>query len=75
MAEAQNYIGGAWMAVSSGGTIDLLSPSDSRVFSRIADGNADDIERAVCAARASFSGEWRATALVDRGVYCQGLAR
>ena len=67
MADAQNYIGGAWMAASSGGTIDVLSPSDGRVFSRIADGNAVDIDRAVRAARASFSGEWGATAPVDRG--------
>ncbi|TDE41147.1 aldehyde dehydrogenase family protein [Antarcticimicrobium sediminis] len=67
MTNAEIYIGGEWMAPSSGGTIDVLSPSDGQVFANIADGNADDIDRAVRAARASLSGEWGAVVPAERG--------
>jgi len=67
MTDAQIFIGGEWQAPSSGGAIDVLSPSDGQVYSRIADGNAEDIDCAVRAARASLSAEWGATAPADRG--------
>ena len=67
MPDAQIYINGEWIAPASGAVIDVLSPSDGQVFSRIADGGVEDIDRAVRAARASLSGKWGTTVPADRG--------
>ena len=48
-----HFIGNRRVAGSSGDTIPVLDPSDGQVFAHIARGNADDIRRAVAAARAA----------------------
>lgn len=64
---AKIYINGEWVVPNSGNTIDVISPSNGQVFTHIADGNAEDIDRAVKAARASLSGEWGSTVPAERG--------
>jgi aldehyde dehydrogenase (NAD+) len=45
------FIDGKWAPSVSGEKIDVLDPADRNVIARIARGNADDIDRAVQAAR------------------------
>jgi len=49
-----HLIGGRKTAASDGGTMDVLSPIDGQVLTRIARGTAADMEAAIAAARAAF---------------------
>jgi acyl-CoA reductase-like NAD-dependent aldehyde dehydrogenase len=54
------FIGGRWVDAASGKTFDTLDPSTGEVLAKVAEGDAQDIDRAVAAARKSFdSGVWR----------------
>lgn len=64
---AKIYINGKWADSASTKTIDVVSPSDGQVYSKIADGRAEDIDLAVKAARASLSAEWGKTVPMKRG--------
>ncbi len=50
-----HFIGGEWVAPSSGEYFDNISPVDGKVFSRAARGNKEDIERALDAAHKAFA--------------------
>jgi aldehyde dehydrogenase (NAD+) len=52
---------------ASGGTIPVVNPSDGRVFAEIGRGTADDVDRAVRAARAAADGAWGRTTATERG--------
>lgn len=55
----QIYIDGAYVASASGEMFDVIAPSDRSVFHRVPAGNAEDIDRAVKAARRAFDeGPW-----------------
>ena len=55
----QAFIDGRYVDAASGKTFDCISPIDGRSLGRVADCEADDIERAVLASRRSFdSGAW-----------------
>ena len=55
----QAFIGGDFVAAASGQTFDCVSPLDGRVLTQVASGDAEDIDRAVKAARAAFEdGRW-----------------
>ncbi len=60
-----HYIGGRWVAPSSGEYFDNISPIDGKVFTQAARGNAADIELAVTAAWQAFPG-WSKTAAAKR---------
>ncbi|ULQ52362.1 aldehyde dehydrogenase family protein [Flavihumibacter fluvii] len=49
-----HYIGGRWVAPSSGQYFDNISPIDGKVFTQAARGNAADIDKALDAAWAAF---------------------
>ena len=52
-------IGGRFVASAAGETFDNISPIDGRVLAKIAAGDAEDIDRAVKAARSAFeAGVW-----------------
>jgi aldehyde dehydrogenase (NAD+) len=52
----------------SGDRIDVVSPSDGKVFASIPASSADDVDRAVKAARRAFdTGPWSRMAAADRG--------
>src|SRR5438874_516887 len=54
------FIGGRWVEAASGKTFETLNPATGEVLAKVAEGGADDIDRAVAAARASFDrGTWR----------------
>lgn len=61
------FIGGKHVEASDGGTLDVVSPIDGKVFSSIARATAEDADRAVKAARNAFdSGVWSRAAPAER---------
>src|SRR5258705_13033638 len=53
------FINGQFVPAAAGRTFDNISPLDGRVLAQIAAGDAEDIDRAVKAARAAFeAGVW-----------------
>lgn len=52
-------IGGDWVAATSGATLEVIDPATEQVLTTVPAGTAEDIGRAVAAARATFdSGAW-----------------
>jgi gamma-glutamyl-gamma-aminobutyraldehyde dehydrogenase len=57
--EARAFIDGRYVAAASGETFARISPVDGRVIADIASGDAEDVNRAVAAARRTFvAGAW-----------------
>ena len=53
------YIDGRWVESASGKTFDTIDPATEQVICRVAEGNAEDVDRAARAAsRAFYEGEW-----------------
>ena len=53
-------INGKWVEAASGKTFPTYNPATGEVLSRVAEGDSEDIDRAVKAARAAFeTGPWR----------------
>ena len=50
-AEQQLYIGGQYVAASSGETFDSINPATGAVLAQVAECDAADVDRAVTAAR------------------------
>ncbi|VDC24931.1 aldehyde dehydrogenase [Pseudogemmobacter humi] len=71
----QMLIDGDWTDASDGGTFDSVSPVTGRVWARIPEATAEDVDRAVRAAdRAFSSGPWAAMTPSDRGRCLRRLA-
>ena len=51
---ARMVIGGETVEAAEGRTFDVVSPADGRVMATAPQGGAEDVERAVAAARAAF---------------------
>ena len=61
------FIDGAWQASLSHASMDVISPIDGKAFTTIADAGAEDVDRAVQAARAAFNkGSWSKAAPAER---------
>ena len=74
--ETRAFIDGAWVDAASGKTFACVSPIDGRVLGQVAECEAEDIDRAVAAARRSFeSGEWSNTKPVHRKRVLQKFAQ
>ena len=68
------YIGGEWVAPAPGaGTHAIVDPSTEQAIGQVAMGTAQDVDRAVSAARAAFT-EWSQTTREDRLVLLNRLA-
>src|SRR5277367_1963877 len=60
-------INGKWVDAASGKTFKTYNPATGEVLSNIAEGDKEDINRAVAAARAAFdSGPWSRISPADR---------
>lgn len=68
-------IGGRWQAAQDGQTIDVIDPSNAKVFTSISRGGKADIDQAVAAARAALSGEWGRLTATERGRLLQKLGQ
>ncbi len=65
--ESRAFIGGRYVDAASGLTFEDISPRDGRLIATVASGDAEDVDRAVKAARASFeSGVWSKVSPRDR---------
>ncbi len=61
-------IGGEWVEAVSGKTFEVYDPASGEVLARVAEGDKEDIDRAVRAARQSFeSGPWSRMKPSERG--------
>ena len=61
-------INGKWVEAASGKTFPTYNPATGEVLSRVAEGDKEDIDRAVKAARAAFeSGPWSKITPSERG--------
>jgi betaine-aldehyde dehydrogenase len=64
------FIGGAWVAPSSDGLIEVVSPVTEEVIFRVAEAREADMDRAVAAARAAFDhGPWPHLTHAERAGY------
>lgn len=54
----QLFIGGQWVDALSGKTFATVNPSTGQELTKVALGNAADVDRAVSAARAALDGPW-----------------
>ena len=64
----QMYINGEWVASKSAKTFPVYDPSTEEVIAQVPDANADDVNRAVAAAKAAFEdGPWATTTAQERG--------
>ena len=52
------FIDGKWVEAASGKTFDTVNPSTGEVLASVAEGDSEDIDRAVAAARRAFEGPW-----------------
>lgn len=67
------YIDGAWVPSAGTGTLDVINSSTEEVMGTIPEGTADDVEKAVAAAKAAFPA-WSQLPREERGKYIQRIA-
>uniref|UniRef100_A0A0K8SBS2 Aldehyde dehydrogenase domain-containing protein n=1 Tax=Lygus hesperus TaxID=30085 RepID=A0A0K8SBS2_LYGHE len=70
------FINNKWQESSSGETFETINPTTGQVIARVAKGNAEDVNRAVDAARAAFhrKSPWRTMDASHRGRLLNKLA-
>jgi aldehyde dehydrogenase (NAD+) len=70
------FIGGEWSTPRSGKTRKLVSPGSGREFISVAEADADDVNRAVAAAREAFDvGPWPRMTPGERAQYLSRLGK
>ncbi|GAA4970487.1 aldehyde dehydrogenase family protein [Yinghuangia aomiensis] len=62
------YIDGAWTPSSGTAAIEVVDPATEQVHATVPDGTAEDVDRAVAAARRAFPG-WAATPPAERAAH------
>ncbi len=62
----KNFIGGEWVDAASGETFETTSPADGETLGVFPRSTAEDVDRAVAAARDAFE-EWRLVPAPERG--------
>src|SRR6478672_587585 len=68
MKTYQLYVNGEYVASTSHKTIDVIDPATTEVIATVPDANAQDVDRAVQAARTAFDeGPWKDATAQDRG--------
>ena len=68
----KHYYGGAWQAPAATETIDVVSSATEEAFARVPRGTAEDVDRAVAAARTAFAA-WSALSVEERAVWLEKL--
>jgi len=64
----QMYVNGEWVESKSSKTFPVYDPSTEEVIAQVPDANAEDVNRAVAAAKAAFEdGPWGSTTAQERG--------
>ena len=65
--EGKVLIDGRWQNPASGDFLQVIDPSDGKEFSKIARGNATDVDLAVKSAQSALDGEWGRMIPAERG--------
>ncbi|GLK42784.1 MULTISPECIES: aldehyde dehydrogenase [Novosphingobium] len=69
------YIDGAWVDASGSEMIDVVSPATEDLYMRVASAQANDVDRAVAAAREAFdNGPWPRMSHAERAGYMNAMA-
>jgi len=69
------FIGGEWVAPSTSALIDVVNPATEAVIFQVADAQAEDVDRAVTAARSAFDqGPWPRLSHAERAEYLRAIA-
>lgn len=63
----RHFIDGLWCESVHGGRLAVEDPGTGRAHTRVAAGEADDVDRAVQAARRALAGPWRRSTPAERG--------
>ena len=72
----KNLIGGQWLDAASSQTIEVENPATQELIATVPRSAAEDIDRAVKTARASFESDvWRKMRPIDRGRLLENIAR
>lgn len=73
--QTQLLIDGQWVDAASGKTFETLNPATGEVIAQVAEGDKEDVDRAVAAARRAFeTGPWRRMNPRERGKILYRLA-
>jgi acyl-CoA reductase-like NAD-dependent aldehyde dehydrogenase len=68
IAPGKLFIGGEWVDAASGKTFDTVNPATGSVLTQVAEGDREDVDRAVAAARRTFDeGKWSGMDARKRG--------
>jgi aldehyde dehydrogenase (NAD+) len=73
-AEANLFIGGAFVPAADGKRFASVNPATGKVLSQVAEAGAEDVNRAVAAARKAFPA-WSGLPAAERGKYLYRIAR
>ncbi|GAA4809850.1 aldehyde dehydrogenase family protein [Streptomyces ziwulingensis] len=74
-AQRTVHVGGEWRAASSGATREIVDPADARPFAVVAEGDEQDADLAVAAARRAFDeGPWPHTPVAERAALLRRVA-
>jgi acyl-CoA reductase-like NAD-dependent aldehyde dehydrogenase len=73
VSKHQNLIGGEWVDASNGETMEVLNPSTGDVIAEVPRGSAEDVDRAVQAAKKALV-EWLETTPAERAEMLLELA-
>jgi phenylacetaldehyde dehydrogenase len=67
-SERPMLVGGDWVGAASGKTFEVFNPATGEVLANVAEGDSEDIDRAVMTARAAFeTGPWTKMTPSERG--------
>lgn len=66
------YVNGQWVQPAGQGMLDVINSTTEEVMGRVPEGTAEDIDRAVAAARAAFD-SWSATSAAERAEFLQKI--
>jgi aldehyde dehydrogenase (NAD+) len=69
------FIDGKWVKPSSGKYFSTMSPSTEKELAKVAEANADDIDKAVKAARKAYNTVWSKLDAKERAKYIYRIAR
>ncbi len=60
-------IDGQWVSATGGQTIDVINPCDAKAYAKLDRSTAEDVDRAVKAARRAMEGAWGKLTATERG--------
>lgn len=69
-----HYYDGAWQKPLGSDTIDVISSATEEVIGRVPRGTAEDVDRAVKAARKAFESGWSSAPVEERAAWLEKLA-